>query len=65
MTNIFVESQLKKLKREKAAGHDDIPPSMLKDAASELFKPSTHLINLSLQTGVVLWKIVKVTPVHE
>jgi hypothetical protein len=67
VSKISIEKELKSLKRGKSAGHDDIPPGMLKDAASELAKPLSHIINLSLQTGVVPteWKIAKVTPIHK
>ena len=67
VSKISIEKELKSLKRGKSAGHDDIPPGMLKDAASELAKPLSYIINLSLQTGVVPteWKIAKVTPIHK
>jgi len=66
VSKIYVEvKQLKTLKHGKSAGHDDIPPEMLKDAAHHLAKPLSAIINLSLQTGIVLseWKITKVTPI--
>ena len=64
---IFVERELKSLKRRKAAGCHDLPPGILKDAAYALSSPLTHLINLSLTTGLVpnKWKIAKVTPIHK
>ena len=67
VSKIYVEKELKSMKRGKAAGHDDIPHGMLKDAASEIAKPLCYLINLSLQTGIVPaeWKIAKVTPIHK
>lgn len=67
VSKTFVERELKSLKRGKAAGHDDIPPGMLKDAASIISKPLCYLINLSLQTGIVPaeWKIAKVKPIHK
>ena len=67
VSRIFVERELKSLKRRKAAGCDDIPPGILKDAAYALSSPLTHLINLSLTTGLVpnKWKIAKVTPIHK
>jgi len=52
VSKIYVEvKQLKTLKHGKSAGHDDIPPEMLKDAAHHLAKPLSAIINLSLQTG--------------
>ena len=64
---MFVEKQLNALKRGKSAGHDNIPPGMLKDGASELATPLSCIMNLSLRTGVVplKWKIAKVTPIHK
>ena len=43
--------QLKKLKRKKASGIDNLPPGFLKDAAFNIAKPLNHLINLCLPTG--------------
>ena len=51
VSRIFVERELKSLKRRKAAGCDDLPPGILKQAAYALSSPLTHLINLSLTTG--------------
>ena len=67
VSRIFVERELKSLKRRKAAGCGDLPPGILKDAAYALSSPLTHLINLSLTTGLVpnKWKIAKVTPIHK
>ena len=67
ISRIFVERELKSLKRREAAGCDDLPPGILKDAAYTLSSPLTHLINLSLKTGLVpnKWKIAKVTHIHK
>ena len=67
VSRIFVERELKSLKRRKTAGCDDLPPGILKDAAYALSSPLTHLINLSLTTGLVpnKWKIAKVTPIQK
>ena len=64
---IFVEKELKSLKRRTAAGCDDLPLRILKDAPYALSSPLTHLINLLLTTGLVpnKWKITKVTPIHK
>ena len=66
-SRIFVERELKSLKRRKPAGCDELPPGVLKDAAYVLSSPLIHLINLSLTTGLVpnKWKIAKVTPIHK
>ena len=67
VSRIFVERELKSLKRRKATGSDDLPTGILKDAAFSLSSPLTHLIYLSLSTGVVpnKWRIAKVTPIHK
>ena len=44
-----VMKQLKSIKRSKSTGIDDLPPNMLKDAASVISAPLTYLINLSME----------------
>ena len=63
----FVVKNLKKLKRDKACGHDKFPPGMLKDSASVIAAPLTQIINLSLESGTVPkdWKLAKVTPLFK
>ena len=67
VSRIFVERELISLKHRKADGCDNLPPGILKDAAYSLSSPLTHLINLSLSTGLVpnKWKIAKVTPIFK
>ena len=67
VSRIFVEKELRSLKRRKAPGCDNLPPGILKDAAQPLSGPLTHLINMSISTGLVPteWKIAKITPVHK
>ena len=67
VSRIFVERELKKLQRRKAAGIDNIPPGLLKDAAHPVSGPLTHIVNLSLSTGIVPseWKVAKVTAIHK
>ena len=67
VSRIYVEKELKLLKRKKAAGVDNFPPGILKDAARPLSYPLTKLINLSISTGMVPteWKIAKITPIHK
>ena len=36
VTTIFVEKELRKLKRQKSTGIDSLPPGMLKDVAHEI-----------------------------
>ena len=47
-----VSKYLRGLKRNKAIGVD-IPPGYLKDVAYVIAKPLTHIINLSLNTGLI------------
>lgn len=58
---------LKKLKRSKACGSDDLPPGMLKDSAKHLAKPLCHVINASLRSGIIPsdFKLGQVTPIHK
>ena len=46
---------------------DKIPSKLLKDCASEISSPLTHIINLSLKTSTVPsdWKIAKVIPLFK
>ena len=67
VSKIFVEKQLKLIKRKKATGVDNLPPGFLKDAATVISQPLCHIINLSLSSGIVPneWKIAKVTPLFK
>ena len=67
MSEETVFAELKKLKRSKATGLDNLPPGMLKDAASILRKPLTYVINLSLTFGIFPsdWKSAKIIPIHK
>ena len=58
---------LRKIKPKKAAGLDNIPPRLLRDAANEISQPLTHIINKSLQSGFFPseWKIAKITPLFK
>ena len=49
----FVYKELCKLNSSKGTGSDNIPPRHVKDATSVLIKPVTHIVNLSIQTGIV------------
>ena len=63
----LVEKELKKLKRKKAIGLDGIPSFILKDCASTLTTPVTHIINLSFTTATFPtdWKKSKLIPTHK
>ena len=67
VSKLNVEKQLKQLKRRKASGYDNIPPGLLKDAATVLSGPLAFIINLSMRTGTVPtdWKLAKVVPLHK
>jgi len=56
---VFVQKQLKDIKKRKSTGLDDLPVQLIKDSASIISKPLTHLINRSLQTSQIPkdWKI--------
>ena len=49
----FVFKELCKLNSSKATGSDNIPARFVKDAASVLTRPITHIVSLSIQTGIV------------
>jgi hypothetical protein len=53
VSKTFVERELKKLKRNKSTGIDNLPPGMLKDVASVIAGPISYIINLSLRSGQV------------
>ena len=58
---------LKSLNPSKAAGHDNIPPRMIKDGAEELAVPLCYLANLSLQSSLfpTSEKLAKISPVFK
>ena len=57
---------VKTLKKDKAS-FDDIPLLILKQATPCIVEPLTHIVNLSLKTGIVpsLCKQARVTPIHK
>ena len=67
VSTVFVEKELKTLKIGKAAGLDNFPPRLLKDVATVISNPLSHLINLSLISGTVPseWKVAKLIPIHK
>ena len=64
---ILLTNQLKSLKRNKSDGIDGFPPGMLKNCHKEISQPLLHIINVSLNSGIVpsSWKIAKVVPIHK
>lgn len=67
VSKIFVEKEVRNLKRNKASGFDNLPPGLLKDVAAEIAGPIAHVINLSLRSGQVPadWKMALVIPLHK
>ena len=53
VSNGFVQRELKRLKRQKAQGTDELPPGMLKDCHQHIFQPLGHIINLSIRCNKV------------
>ena len=51
VSTAFVKRGLHKLKRNKASGTDSLLPNLLKDCASVIKNPISHIINLSLKSG--------------
>ena len=47
----FVQSELKKIKKNKAPGLDEMLSVLIKDSASVISKPLSYLLNLSLKTS--------------
>ena len=63
----FVQSKLKKIKKNKAAGLDELPGVLIKDSASVISKPLSYFLNLPSKTCQVPrdWKIMKITPIFK
>ena len=62
-----VQRILHSLKVNRAAGLDNIPARLLKDAEMELAPSITYLVNKSISDGIVpdLWKVARVTHLHK
>lgn len=58
---------LKKLQRKKATGCDDLPSTFLKDSRNVIKSPLSHIINLSMKSGVVPteWKTARIVPIYK
>ncbi len=56
-----------KLKSKNSMGHDGISTKILKESINCISLPLTHIINLSLESGIVPqdMKIAKVIPIHK
>ena len=55
------------LRRKKATGTDGLPASFLKDSKDSIKHHLCHIINMSINTGVVpsAWKIARIIPIHK
>ncbi|XP_072025359.1 uncharacterized protein [Amphiura filiformis] len=67
ITNDCVKEKLKGLDSSKAAGPDQIPPSVLKECAEELCTPLAYIFNKSLAEGIVPadWRIAHIIPLFK
>ena len=67
ITEKEVEIEISLLNGNKASGHDDMPPKIVKKISRYIAKPLTYIYNLSFQTGVIPeeLKIALVTPVFK
>ena len=56
-----------KLKPKTSFGHDEIPTKLIKETIEFILDPLTHIINRSLETGIVPsdLKIAKVIPIYK
>ena len=66
ITTFEILSYIESLPNEKAI-FDDIPLYILKAATPSIIEPLTHIVNISMQTGIVpsICKKARVTPLHK
>ena len=66
-TPTTIEHFLAKLEPDKAAGPDEIPPRLLKEAAPNLATPLSDLFTASMHTGKIPqdWRDGIITPIHK
>ena len=64
---IFTKNYNVILRRKKATGTDGLPASFLKDSKDSIKHHLCHIINMSINTGVVpsAWKIARIIPIHK
>lgn len=62
-----VHKHLESLKESKSTGFDNISGKFLKEGADHIYRPLSHIINLSIRTSEVppIMKLAKVTPLHK
>lgn len=67
VSKVSIMAFLKKLRRNKATGLDELPPGMLKDCREKIATPLHHIINMSLETATFpsAWKRAKLVPIFK
>ena len=67
VTEKEVKIEVGNLNGNKAFGHDEIPPKLVKEISKQIVQPLTHIYNQSLLTGVIPneLNIALVTPVFK
>ena len=67
ISKVFIEKELRSLKRNKATGLDEPPTGLLKVCAMFISQPLCHIMNMSINTSTVpsIWKTAKVTPIFK
>ena len=67
VTEEMVLKQFDKIRSDKAAGADDMSPTLLSKLKDELYRPVTQIIKASLETGIVPedWKTASITPIFK
>ena len=66
ITEWEVRKKIRKLRKEAAAGPDEIGPRLLQELEDELARPLTWIFRTSLETGDVPmdWRTANVTPIY-
>ena len=67
VSKVEIVNELRKLKRNKATGNDDLPSNLLKDVSSCIANPLVYIFNLSLATSIIpqAWKVARITPLYK
>ena len=67
VSKVEIVNELRKLKRNKATGNDDLPSNLLKDVSSCIANPLVYIFNLSLPTSIIpqAWKVARITPLYK
>lgn len=67
VSKVTINTFLKKLRRNKATGIDELPPGMLKDCREKILTPLHHIVNMSLESATfpTAWKKAKLVPIFK